>query len=51
MIIKQATEAGEFFQIHQLNYKTFVEEIPQACPFFVKPSGLLENNSIGFTVF
>ncbi|MBA2761196.1 MAG: GNAT family N-acetyltransferase [Segetibacter sp.] len=29
MIIKRATEAGEFFQIHQLNYKTFVEEIPQ----------------------
>lgn len=29
MIIKQATEAEEFDQIHQLNYKTFVDEIPQ----------------------
>ncbi len=29
MIIKQATEAEEFDQIHQLNYRTFVEEIPQ----------------------
>jgi len=29
MILKQATELHEFLQIHQLNYKTFVEEIPQ----------------------
>ncbi len=29
MIIKHADEEGEFVQIHQLNYKTFVEEIPQ----------------------
>jgi predicted N-acetyltransferase YhbS len=29
MIIKHATEENEFLQIHQLNYKTFVEEIPQ----------------------
>ena len=29
MIIKSATELNEFLQIHELNYKTFVEEIPQ----------------------
>ncbi len=29
MIIKPATELNEFLQIHELNYKTFVEEIPQ----------------------
>jgi hypothetical protein len=29
MILKPATELYEFLQIHQLNYKTFVEEIPQ----------------------
>ncbi len=29
MIIKPATEEHEFLQIHQLNYQTFVEEIPQ----------------------
>ena len=29
MVIKPATEEDEFLQIHQLNYKTFVEEIPQ----------------------
>jgi len=29
MILKPATELSEFIQIHQLNYKTFVEEIPQ----------------------
>jgi predicted N-acetyltransferase YhbS len=29
MIIKRATELSEFSQIHELNYKTFVEEIPQ----------------------
>ncbi|HUS02778.1 MAG TPA: GNAT family N-acetyltransferase [Chitinophagaceae bacterium] len=29
MIIKPATMLSEFLQIHQLNYKTFVEEIPQ----------------------
>ena len=29
MIIKPATELSEFLQIHELNYKTFVEEIPQ----------------------
>ena len=28
MIIKPATELNEFLQIHQLNYQTFVEEIP-----------------------
>ena len=32
MIIKAATELNEFLQIHQLNYKTFVEEIPQHQP-------------------
>jgi predicted N-acetyltransferase YhbS len=31
-IIKIATEEHEFEQIHQLNYKTFVEEIPQHPP-------------------
>lgn len=29
MIIKPADQDTEFYQIHQLNYKTFVEEIPQ----------------------
>ena len=29
MTLKPATESDEFVQIHQLNYKTFVEEIPQ----------------------
>lgn len=29
MIIKHADQEMEFHQIHQLNYKTFVEEIPQ----------------------
>lgn len=29
MILKPATELYEFLQIHRLNYKTFVEEIPQ----------------------
>lgn len=29
MIIKPATELHEFLQIHELNYKIFVEEIPQ----------------------
>lgn len=29
MIIKPATMLSEFLQIHHLNYKTFVEEIPQ----------------------
>jgi hypothetical protein len=29
MIIKKATEAEEFLGIHRLNYRTFVEEIPQ----------------------
>ena len=29
MIIKLANDLDEFMQIHQLNYKTFVEEIPQ----------------------
>ena len=32
MIIKPATELNEFLQIHQLNYTTFVEEIPQNMP-------------------
>jgi predicted N-acetyltransferase YhbS len=29
MLIKTATEETEFEQIHELNYKTFVEELPQ----------------------
>ncbi len=29
MTIKPATELSEFLQIHELNYKVFVEEIPQ----------------------
>jgi len=29
MILKPATELYEFLQIHKLNYKTFVDEIPQ----------------------
>ena len=29
IVLKEATESAEFVQIHQLNYKTFVEEIPQ----------------------
>jgi ribosomal protein S18 acetylase RimI-like enzyme len=29
MILKHADQENEFHQIHQLNYKTFVEEIPQ----------------------
>ncbi|MDI6774469.1 MAG: GNAT family N-acetyltransferase [Verrucomicrobiota bacterium] len=29
LIFKVATEASEFEQIHELNYETFVEEIPQ----------------------
>ena len=29
MILKLATELHEFLEIHQLNYKTFVEEGPQ----------------------
>ena len=29
MVFKRASELNEFLQIHQLNYKTFVEEIPQ----------------------
>ena len=29
MILKPATELDEFLQIHELNYRTFVEEIPQ----------------------
>jgi aspartate aminotransferase-like enzyme/GNAT superfamily N-acetyltransferase len=36
--IKVATEAWEFEQIHQLNYRTFVEEIPQHAP---NPEGRL----------
>src|SRR5688572_14174538 len=32
MIIKTADQDAEFLQIHQLNYKTFVEEIPQHKP-------------------
>ena len=32
MILKQANELHEFLQIHQLNYKTFVEEIPHHQP-------------------
>ncbi len=29
MLLKPATELDEFLQIHKLNYKTFVDEIPQ----------------------
>jgi aspartate aminotransferase-like enzyme len=36
--IKIATEAWEFEQVHQLNYRTFVEEIPQHAP---NPEGRL----------
>jgi GNAT superfamily N-acetyltransferase len=36
--IKVATEEWEFEQIHQLNYRTFVEEIPQHAP---NPEGRL----------
>ena len=36
--IKVATEPWEFEQIHQLNYRTFVEEIPQHSP---NPEGRL----------
>src|ERR1700704_4846709 len=32
LIYKIATEAREFEQIHELNYRTFVEEIPQHAP-------------------
>src|SRR3972149_5363643 len=32
MVFKVATEEQEFDQIHLLNYKTFVEEIPQHIP-------------------
>ena len=32
MIIKTADQDAEFLQIHQLNYKTFVDEIPQHKP-------------------
>ncbi len=29
IVYKIATESGEFEAIHQLNYRTFVQEIPQ----------------------
>lgn len=32
LLIKIATEPAEFEQIHRLNYRTFVEEIPQHAP-------------------
>src|SRR5581483_8267482 len=32
LVFKTATEDWEFEQIHRLNYKTFVEEIPQHQP-------------------
>lgn len=38
LVIKVATEEWEFEQIHQLNYRTFVEEIPQHAP---NPEGRL----------
>src|SRR5262249_10485455 len=38
LTIKVATEAWEFEQVHQLNYRTFVEEIPQHAP---NPEGKL----------
>lgn len=38
LLIKVATEAWEFEQVHQLNYRTFVEEIPQHAP---NPEGRL----------
>jgi hypothetical protein len=38
LIYKIATEAHEFELIYQLNYRTFVEEIPQHAP---NPEGYL----------
>lgn len=38
LTFKVATEPGEFEQVHRLNYKTFVEEIPQHPP---NPNGVL----------
>jgi hypothetical protein len=38
MIIKTASNPSEFEQIHKLNYRTFVEEIPQHAK---NPEGLL----------
>ena len=38
LLIKVATEPWEFEQVHQLNYRTFVEEIPQHEP---NPDGRL----------
>ena len=38
VVFKIATEPSEFEQIHRLNYKTFVEEIPQHTP---NPDGRL----------
>src|SRR5271165_4992513 len=32
LVFKSATEDWEFEQIHRLNYRTFVEEIPQHQP-------------------
>ena len=32
LVFKSATEDWEFEEIHRLNYKTFVEEIPQHNP-------------------
>src|SRR3982750_655035 len=32
LVYKIASEAREFEQIHELNYRTFVEEIPQHSP-------------------
>lgn len=38
LTFKVATESWEFDQVHRLNYKTFVEEIPQHSP---NPKGIL----------
>jgi hypothetical protein len=42
--------ASYIFPLAYLIDRTIVEKVKLA-PFFVKPSGLLENNSIGFTRF
>jgi hypothetical protein len=38
IVFKVASDAGEYDQIHRLNYRTFVKEIPQHAP---NPSGQL----------
>ena len=39
LVFKTASEDWEFDLIHQLNYKTFVEEIPQHSPSPTTPPG------------